>query len=180
VTGSPATPGALVALRWWHLPQVMTLESELFGDEQWSEETFWSELAFCPPGLLGGSPRRYWAALGSSARGAADRVLGYAGVATSAGEAYVQTIGVDPRVQRRGIGSMLLRRLLDDGRSAGARTVWLEVRADNLGAQSMYEGFGFEVRGRRPGYYQPSNTDALVMSRSLGEPAELGRRSMLR
>jgi ribosomal-protein-alanine N-acetyltransferase len=164
----------LVPLRWWHLPQVMELESELFGDEQWSEETFWSELAFCPPGLLGGSPRRYWIALESSAvlePAGGDRttevVLGYAGLATVSDEAYVQTIGVATAAQRRGIGTALLTRLLDDARESGAHTCWLEVRADNLGAQEMYARFGFTVRGRRRGYYQPSGTDALVMSRAL-------------
>ena len=41
--------------------------------------------------------------------------------------------------------------------------VGLEVRADNLGAQRMYERFGFEHIGVRKGYYQPSNTDAALM-----------------
>jgi hypothetical protein len=35
----------------------------------------------------------------------------------------------------------------------------------------MYETFGFRTRGRRRGYYQPSGTDALVMSVALGGPA---------
>jgi ribosomal-protein-alanine N-acetyltransferase len=38
------------------------------------------------------------------------------------------------------------------------------VRADNAGAQAMYEGFGFSARGRRRGYYQPSGVDAIVMA----------------
>jgi ribosomal-protein-alanine N-acetyltransferase len=172
MTTSPA-PATLVPLRWWYLPQVMALESELFGNEQWSEETFWSELAFCPPGLLGASPRRYWVALETSAPpGVGVRVLGYAGLATSEEDSYVQTIGVASAAQRRGIGSLLLRRLLTDAREQHARTCWLEVRADNGGAQAMYEGFGFRLRGRRRGYYQPSGTDALVMSIEL-PPTEL-------
>jgi ribosomal-protein-alanine N-acetyltransferase len=95
---------------------------------------------------------------------ASGSVLGYAGVAVTADEGYVQTIGVAPAAQRRGVGSLLLRRLLEDAAGAGARTCWLEVRADNAGAQTMYEGFGFEPRGRRRGYYQPSGVDAIVMS----------------
>jgi ribosomal-protein-alanine N-acetyltransferase len=170
---SEAVGGAeLEAMRWWHLPEVMVLESELFGDEQWTEETFWSELAFCPPGLLGGSPRRYWVALGPSAvvrpGVPAERpVLGYAGLAAAGEDAYVQTIGVAGAAQRQGIGSLLLHRLLTDARQTGAGTCWLEVRADNGGAQAMYERFGFRLRGRRRGYYQPSGTDALVMSAEL-------------
>ena len=43
------------------------------------------------------------------------------------------------------------------------RDVFLEVRADNPAAQSLYERAGFSVITRRRGYYQPSGTDALVM-----------------
>jgi [ribosomal protein S18]-alanine N-acetyltransferase len=158
----------LVPLRWWHLRAVMELEHELFGAEQWSEESFWSELVYCPPLLLDGPFRRYWAAVGPTGpAGREGALLGYAGVAAADDEGYVQTIGVATGAQRRGVGSLLLRRLLDDAAEAGARTCWLEVRADNAGAQAMYAGFGFEARGRRRGYYQPSGTDAIVMSAEL-------------
>lgn len=154
---------ALAPMRWWHLRAVMELEHTLFGAEQWSEESFWSELVHCPPALADGPFRRYWAALGPGPAATAP-VLGYAGVAVTADEGYVQTIGVAPHAQRRGIGALLLRQLLQDAAAAGARTCWLEVRADNDGAQTMYDGFGFRARGRRRGYYQPSGVDAIVMS----------------
>jgi ribosomal-protein-alanine N-acetyltransferase len=173
----------LVPLRWWHLRDVMRLEHELFGNEQWSEEAFWSELAYCRPTVLDGPARAYWAAVPASSgvptgpNRAAASVIGYAGVATTADEAYVQTIGVAARAQRRGIGRLLLGQLLDDARTQDARTCWLEVRADNLGAQAMYESFGFRTRGRRRGYYQPSGTDALVMSVALDGPARPGHQA---
>lgn len=171
----------LVPLRWWHLPAVMRLEAELFGDEQWSESAFWSELAGCPPTLTEGSPCSYWAAVETSGADPADaaegNLLGYAGVAVAADEGYVQTLGVARRAQRRGVGARLLRRLLDDARAEGATAVWLEVRDDNAGAQAMYAAFGFRVRGRRRGYYQPSNTDALVMSVELAARPRTARRA---
>jgi ribosomal-protein-alanine N-acetyltransferase len=170
---TPTAP-ELVGLRWWHLREVMELEHALFGAEQWPEESFWSELVHCPPKLADGPFRRYWAAVGP---GAGAPVLGYAGVAVTADEGYVQTIGVAPRAQRRGVGTLLLRRLLADAAEAGARTCWLEVRADNAGAQRMYSDFGFRPRGRRRGYYQPSGVDAIVMSVELpavAEPATVG------
>ena len=113
---------------------------------------------------------------GTDSHRAEGELLGYAGVAVAADEGYVQTIGVARGAQRRGVGTRLLQRLLDDARSEGAATVWLEVRADNEGAQAMYTRFGFRVRGRRRGYYQPSGTDALVMSLDLGgRPATQSR-----
>ena len=41
----------------------------------------------------------------------------------------------------------------------------LEVAVDNAPAQRLYAQYGFEGVGIRKGYYQPSNTDALVMLR---------------
>jgi ribosomal-protein-alanine N-acetyltransferase len=43
--------------------------------------------------------------------------------------------------------------------------VLLEVRADNDRAIGLYERRGFSAIGRRPRYYQPSGTDAVVMKR---------------
>src|SRR5207253_10193110 len=44
-----------------------------------------------------------------------------------------------------------------------ARTVSLEVRVSNSGAQRMYTRFGFRSVGVRKGYYQETGEDALVM-----------------
>jgi ribosomal-protein-alanine N-acetyltransferase len=74
----------------------------------------------------------------------------------------VLTIGVTGTAQGRGIGTLLLRDLLA---AAGPRPVFLDVRADNAVAQRLYERHGFVRVGRRRKYYQPSGTDALVMSR---------------
>ena len=41
----------------------------------------------------------------------------------------------------------------------------LEVAVDNVPAQRLYATYDFEPVGIRRGYYQPSNTDALVMMR---------------
>ena len=162
------TSAALRPMRWWDIPAVMELEVELFGDEAWSAEAFWSELASAPPSLTEADSRRYWvAAEGDDGNRGTDDLLGYAGVAVGNDEAYVQTIGVARRAQRQGLGSLLMRQLLDDGRAAGDRSCWLEVRADNAEAQAMYAGFGFVPRGRRRGYYQPSGVDAIVMAAEL-------------
>jgi [ribosomal protein S18]-alanine N-acetyltransferase len=190
----------LVPLRWWHLSRVMELERALFGSEQWSEESYWSELAACTSVRLAdspavsasgsaavsvsgspqvspsrsrfpfsGSPHHYWAALTELGL-AGEALLGYGGVAVTDDEAYIQTLGVARSAQRAGIGRRILQRLLDDGSADGARTCWLEVRADNLPAQAMYAAYGFRPRGRRRGYYQPSGTDAIVMSVDLSAP----------
>jgi ribosomal-protein-alanine N-acetyltransferase len=90
-------------------------------------------------------------------------LLGYAGLhVVDREESWVQNIAVKRTAQKRGIGRRLLETLLAQ---AGERKVLLEVAADNAPAQKMYGSYGFEVVGVRRGYYQPSNTDALVMMR---------------
>ena len=52
--------------------------------------------------------------------------------------------------------------------SAGARTVYLEVRESNAAARALYESRGFEAVGRRRGYYRHPVEDALVLRREIG------------
>ncbi|AND15780.1 ribosomal-protein-alanine N-acetyltransferase [Rathayibacter tritici] len=92
-------------------------------------------------------------------------VVGYAGLLCPVGahEGDVQTIAVIASVRRTGLGRRLLRALLDAARERGAREVFLEVRADNPAAQTLYRSEAFEEIGVRPGYYQPDGVDAIVM-----------------
>jgi len=142
----------LARFRWWHIEPVMDIEVDLFGAEHWTPAMFWNELA-------GG--HRYFVALDEG-----DEVIGYAGLAVvPRREAWVQNLAVRRDAQRRGIGRALLEALLRAAGDQDARRVFLEVATDNAPAQRLYAAYGFEVVGRRRGYYQPSNTDALVMLR---------------
>lgn len=149
----------LVPMRWWHIEQAAALEVQLFGDAAWSAETFWSELA--RP-----ETRCYTVALDDRAEERAEdqRVSGYAGLMVVGTQADVQTVAVAPSAGGRGLGGRLLRRMLDQARDAGARTVMLEVRADNDRALNLYERNGFERIARRSGYYGPGR-DALILRR---------------
>jgi [ribosomal protein S18]-alanine N-acetyltransferase len=137
--------------RWWHIDEVLAIEADLFGAEQWSAAMFWNELANGHYYLV--------------ARDGDGAVLGYAGLAVQPDEAWVQNIAVRRDAQRRGIGRMMLEALLAEAERRGVRKVLLEVAVDNVSAQKLYATYGFEGVGIRRGYYQPSNTDALVMMR---------------
>lgn len=148
------------------LPAVMAIERTLFPDDAWSEGVMRTELAGVP------SRRHYLVARRAETAAAsgdthgtpeAGAPVGYAGLSMVPPEADVQTIAVLSEHQGNGVGSALLGALLEEATRRGCERVYLEVREDNPRARSMYEGFGFEVVGARPGYYQPSNTDALVM-----------------
>jgi ribosomal-protein-alanine N-acetyltransferase len=144
----------LIPMRWWHIPAVLELEQELFGDEAWTAELFWSELA---------NPHTYYVIM-SSNNPEGPKPLGYGGLAVTGTDAYIQTIGVCSAAQRRGIGRTLMNVLLDEAAFRRATTCWLEVRADNTPAQRLYESLGFTNRGLRRGYYQPSGMDAIMMA----------------
>ncbi|MDX5459996.1 ribosomal protein S18-alanine N-acetyltransferase [Micromonospora tulbaghiae] len=139
--------------RWWHIDEVLPIEADLFGAEKWSAGMFWNELA-----------NGHFYLVATDDDGA---VLGYAGLTVSPpDEAWVQNVAVRRDAQRRGIGRLLLEALLAEAARRGARSTLLEVAADNAPAQRLYAGYGFEPIGVRRGYYQPSNTDALVMQRN--------------
>ena len=137
-------------MRWWHIEALEPIEAQLFGDDRWSAAMFWNELA---------NGHYYVAALEG------EELIGYAGLSVNGDEGWVQNIAVRADRQREGIGRALLQRLLTEANRRGARAVLLEVAVDNGAAQRLYDSFGFEPVSVRRGYYQPSNTDALVMMR---------------
>jgi ribosomal-protein-alanine N-acetyltransferase len=140
----------IARFRWWHISAALPIERDLFGAERWSATMFWNELA---------NGNRYIAAL-------EDGLIGYAGVALSPPtEAWINNIAVRRDRQRHGVGRALLEELLAIAGRAGIAITLLEVARDNVPAQRLYDEYGFEVIGLRKGYYQPSNTDALIMRR---------------
>jgi len=81
----------------------------------------------------------------------------------SNGVAWLSTIGVDPRYQRRGIGRALLRAC--EARINLPR-MKLTVRISNQGAISLYEQEGYQMVDLWRGYYSDGE-DGLVMGKNL-------------
>lgn len=145
---------ALSAMRWWDVEAALPLEVELFGAEAWSAETWWAELA--------AAGRHYLVA-----RDDAGALVGYAGLFVNGVDADVMTIAVSSAAQGLGYGHVLMRGLLDLAAAHGAQQVLLEVRADNVPAQRLYERHGFTRIAVRRGYYRTADgsVDAWVMRR---------------
>ena len=134
------------------LPAVMQLEEELFAPDTWTVSMYRDELSRT-------DTRYYLTAVDE------ESVVGYAGLIAYDDEAHVATIGVTGSRQGEGIGALLLDALLAEADRRRSPVVLLEVRADNEVAQELYRRRGFAEIGRRPRYYQPSGTDAVVMRR---------------
>lgn len=58
-------------------------------------------------------------------------------------QANVRMLGVDPSVQRRGIGRALMEASIDEARRAGKRRVTLETTESMTAAHALYESMGF-------------------------------------
>jgi len=91
---------------------------------------------------------------------------------SAADESEILTLGVDPRQRGRGIARRLLAAVLLEARERACSLLYLEVAVDNEAALALYRRSGFEVAGRRPGYYVDPDgkaRDALILSRRCSE-----------
>jgi ribosomal-protein-alanine N-acetyltransferase len=145
------------------LDAILELEAALFGEEAWSREMLTGELSQQP------ASRHY---LVAEEAGGLGGLSGYAGLLAAGGQADILTIAVATSRWGHGVGSALLAALLAEARRRGCTEMFLEVRADNTRAQRLYKWWGFTEIGVRRGYYQPSNTDAIVMRRDLATASE--------
>lgn len=77
------------------------------------------------------------------------------------------SIGVHPVAQGCGLGTAMMEALLDWGGAHEMLRIELYVRSSNERARHLYERFGFEVEGRRPGFIRTDTgfEDDLVMGR---------------
>lgn len=104
------------------------------------------------------------------ADGAGDALRGFVLGRVILDEAELLTIATDPAVRRAGVAGTLLRRFMDEVRARGAKTVFLDVSAENAPALALYQKAGFQPLARRKGYYAiPGEIaqDALILHKSL-------------
>jgi ribosomal-protein-alanine N-acetyltransferase len=77
-------------------------------------------------------------------------------------EMHVNKIAVDERVRRQGIADLLMARCFEFAEEHEVRSISLEVRRSNSGAQDFYRHLDFEPKYVRPRYY-PDGEAAVVM-----------------
>ncbi|MEP6495743.1 MAG: ribosomal protein S18-alanine N-acetyltransferase [bacterium] len=142
------------------VPAIVEIEKAAFSDP-WSARSFHDALAH---------PSVFFAC----ARGGADgngssggHVLGYVVAWFVADEGEIANLAVAPEGWRQGIGRTLLDAALSEARARKANAVYLEVRDSNERARRLYGSRGFEEIGRRRGYYQLPDEDAIVLRRTL-------------
>lgn len=129
---------------------VIKIEASAYGDHHWSKDSFMSEIS--------NDLAHYYALYNS------DNVLaGYAGCWHIMEEAHITTIAIAPEYRKRYYGQALLKRVIDDCYKEKIKYITLEVRESNEPAINLYSKYGFTSFGKRKGYYQDNNEDALIM-----------------
>jgi ribosomal-protein-alanine N-acetyltransferase len=95
-----------------------------------------------------------------------DAVVGYLFAMWLFDEMHVNKIAVAEAERRRGIADALMADAFAFARAHGIRTISLEVRRSNHGAQEFYRQLDFESSYVRPRYY-PDGESAVVMTREV-------------
>ena len=86
---------------------------------------------------------------------------------TVADEAEIITIGVNPEMRRNGIASAMIGIIEKTIKNQGVKKIFLEVAANNIPAQKLYENLGYKTVGLRPKYYD--GVDAILMSKDISQ-----------
>ena len=143
---------------------IVRIERDSFADP-WSRESFLSSLELERMQFLVAEERRE----GTGEKEAGEpAVLGYVIALVLSDEAEVADLAVAPDARRRGIGGLLLDRVVEEVARRGVRSVYLEVRESNASARALYESRSFRQVGIRRGYYRHPPEDALLLRRDLG------------
>ena len=91
------------------------------------------------------------------------KILGYLGVMFVMDELHINTIGVLPDFEGKGIGAALMDDAWRDAKERNIERATLEVAVSNKRAQDLYYRYGFKPVGIRKNYYDKIGEDALVL-----------------
>ena len=131
-----------------HVQQIAELEKVCFNDP-WSVNSIASEL---------NNRLSLWLVAVLN-----DTVVGYVGSQTVIGETDMMNVAVHPDFRKKGIGTALIKALINELSLRGSHSLMLEVRASNATAISLYSSLGFAEVGCRRNYYRNPREDALIL-----------------
>ncbi|HZG86132.1 ribosomal protein S18-alanine N-acetyltransferase [Paenibacillus sp.] len=149
MTAAKAPDVTFRMMRYEDIPEVCAIEIESFATP-WSEQAFMNELTH--------NQFAHYVVMEHEGR-----LIGYGGMWVIIDEAHVTNIAVTGEFRGRKLGERMLAELGDRARRLGANRITLEVRPSNVVARRLYEKFGFEAVGIRPGYYSDNGEDAIIM-----------------
>lgn len=135
------------------IDQVLAIEQVSFA-MPWSRNLFLAE--FRNPAVS--------LALTARAPDGSGRIIGYIVCWMVADELHILDLATMPAWRRRGVARRLVLTAIRQGAERGMARAFLEVRASNEAALSLYEGMGFVRSLVREGYYDMPVENAVVMT----------------
>lgn len=130
------------------VPEISRLEREAFS-MPWSEEDF--------EGMIRSENARYYVAEKDGA------ILGGCGLYIVLEEASITNVVIRREARNQGVGTELMRHMMEMCGRDGVKAFTLEVRVSNKAAIHMYEKVGFVSEGIRLGFYEKPAEDAMIM-----------------
>lgn len=130
--------------------QLVALEKQIFGSDAWRASTI--------RGLITRPDAEYTVAVLDSGE-----IVGFSLFLLEAETCFhIGNLGVVEEQRKRGLGRLLMERMLERSRQLGASRVYLEVASHNHAARAFYTKLGFIESGLSPAYYQ-DGSDAVIM-----------------
>lgn len=94
-----------------------------------------------------------------------EKILGYGGMHCTHQECYIDNIAVFGHQRKKGVGTAIVKALVQEAQRRGAEYISLEVRPSNRPAVGLYTKLGFMEEGRRRNFYSDPTEDALILTR---------------
>lgn len=92
------------------------------------------------------------------------KIVGFVGLWFSPIDAEITNIVIKKSERKRGIGTLLLDKLIEMAKEANRDNISLEVNENNVAAGILYENAGFEIAGIRKNYYN-GKENAIIMTK---------------
>ena len=93
------------------------------------------------------------------------KIIGFAGIKVTVPDCDIMNIVVKKDFRNQGVGSLLLKELINLSKSLNVKNLFLEVNERNTPAILLYNKFGFKKISTRKNYYKDNN--AIVMKLDL-------------
>jgi [ribosomal protein S18]-alanine N-acetyltransferase len=149
MVGRSVIAGLVIRDMWWSdIPEILKIERISFSTP-WNEMAFLNEI-YNPSSI-------------NKVAGYGNEIVGYICANSIIDEGHILNIAVHIDMRRKGIAVALLEKIIDELRSKGCKSLYLEVRASNISAIRFYENRDFVSVGIRKNYYTSPKEDAVVM-----------------
>lgn len=95
-----------------------------------------------------------------------ENIVGFAGIIILPDDTEITNIVTKKTERKKGIGKLLLDRLIYMTKKEKKKIISLEVNEKNTPAITLYQKFGFQNIGKRKKYYNGTD-DAIIMSKKI-------------